>query len=161
GDEMVQLFPIGEWKPMSSYDELKDYLKSSNENVVEELKDETFVRKLNKLDNEIDVDSKISQDEKPFPKAFEFSLDSSQEVETEDVTLTETEINDPKKNDFDKTQIAPDTVEYLKELRKKKEKQRLENEKLEKDKKNEVPAYDLENDATMFLDTSSLKNSLR
>merc|ERR1711991_1257672 len=86
-------------------------------------------------------------------------------VEEVDPTLTETELNTRanirNEENHDKTQINPDTLKYLEELKKEQDKKaEEEREKLEAQALKE-PEVDLDNDSTQFISLDQLKGEVK
>ena len=166
GNEDVQIFPTGDWKPMASFPELLE-LSSVEENEEDAA---TFIRKINLEELREEV-SKTDQ----FPKKFEYEkktpfssrsdaieLDESpQEI---DESVIESEVNSEStvvksiakksaQDTDDKTKINTDTLKYLEELKREKEKALEEEvEKVEPE-----PEINLETDATQIISLDSLK----
>jgi tetratricopeptide (TPR) repeat protein len=155
GNEEAQVFPLGDWKPMTAFDFYVD-LMDDNKTVVETKKeDATFVIDISHIRqkrNEKDID-KMSVDE-PAPK--------TPEQITETIRITSTKINSEGKNsgaaargntaitisqefqlpkDSDKTLINPVAQEELRKMRKLQEEAEQEAREKEEALKNEMVAY--------------------
>lgn len=168
GDEECQLFPAGNWLSISLFEELKTLI---NDTSPKEKSDEaTFIRKLSDIKRDKDlgpvgpqkIESSTDVANSEFPQAFEFQKEIPKvAAEEEEYNLTETEINDPIQDNRDKTLINPETLQYLEELRKEKEKQKIIEDEKAKRVEIKEPEVDLINDSTQFVDTRNLKHKLR
>ena len=146
----VQYFPNGEWKELESYSELIET-------------EATFIRKLDEI-GKSDEPQPVEKNEDPpkdFPKEFNFEKDKENEEETkphENSDPDKTVVRKiPESIDDDKTQINPDTLKYLEELKSQKEEEAKE---VEQEKEPEEEQVDLKNDSTQMINLNDLKNEL-
>tara|TARA_B100001971_G_scaffold213155_1_gene245600 strand:- start:192448 stop:195690 length:3243 start_codon:yes stop_codon:yes gene_type:complete len=209
GDEECQLYPVGDWAKISTFDDINKLFENVGDTNNSEA---TFVKKLSELNlgqdsglDESTTDSLTSSNDEfnteqiNFPKEFSFNEDDGTKplsatqlnnlhgeqsestpeeeqledeglveednVEEVDPTLTETELNTRanirNEENHDKTQINPDTLKYLEELKKEQDKKaEEEREKLEAQALKE-PEVDLDNDSTQFISLDQLKGEVK
>ena len=182
GNEEAQLFPIGEWRPISEFDfypklnELKSIIQETKN-----AKEETFVIDLAKLrnqQNEKDLEELDILEHAPQTKitetihlksnshAGQVPLPSELQIEQSESAVWELEIENT--ND-DKTQINPQAqkeIEKLRQLQKErqeKEKQKKEEqERIEKVKQESLQVQKIEprDDSTQMIKLGSLEKEL-
>lgn len=212
GEEECQEYPVGDWKPIKSFENISPLL---SQGPVDEKQEATFVKKLSELNlgapqvEELTKDTEssdaetedLSTEQINFPKEFAFNEEEgtkplsateiqelhdkedettvdegtselNSEIDENEVvvddnnpTLTETELNTKAnirtEENHDKTQINPDTLKYLEELKAEKEKQKLEERKKLEEEAQKEPEVDLDNDSTQFISLDQLKGEVK
>ncbi len=177
GFEEIQIFPTGDWKEISSFQEFEGIeLEKEVEN------EATFIKKINLEDLKKEVDSSSVD---AFPKKFEYekktpfsdrpqvedsiqveSIDEAELLEDpiedviEETVVEKKPVKEEQIEESDKTQINPNTHKYLEELKRAKLEDE-KNKKLEDEKKKlEEPEVNLDTDSTQFINLDSLKSDL-
>lgn len=172
GSEDVQDFPVGDWKPLNSFDELKQaYLEYSDDASSSE---ETFILNIKNLTNQDSSESKTENPAFAEHKEFKFEIGNDnieppevedEEPQTEEEEIEKTQVRSTKDLPDDKTKVNLDYRKYLEEQKKEQElaeKKRQEEEKqkalAEKIQIDETP--DFENDKTEFFSISEISDEL-
>jgi tetratricopeptide (TPR) repeat protein len=183
GSEEYQLFPTGDWKTINYFEDLSEMIDGISP--VKENEEATFLKKISKkeiatVENTASFPEKFKYEKRtPFSERPEVTVKESETSEPEqkkeiaisiedlkldDVvkedlnTLTKTVTEKPSEEDNqDKTIVNIDTVKYLEELKKAKEKADL----IIKEEVEIVPDVDLDNDSTQFIDITSLKSEVK
>ncbi|MBD66962.1 MAG: hypothetical protein CME62_17295 [Halobacteriovoraceae bacterium] len=186
GNELVQEFPLGEWKPINLF---SDFSEITQKPIPQ---DETFILNIKNLKNEKNEENQNSTheddseeiinknddvDRDDHPKEFKFNLEdpfknkieeeeSSDPVsdESDDKTIVTRTNRKEFAEDDDKTKINPEYRKYLAQLKKEKEEEERRKKEEEKQKafEAEIEANqpDYENDKTQFLNFKEIRSEL-
>ncbi len=173
GDEEAQIFPTGEWLPISNF----DFLKGINQNI----KEETFVIDLTKLrnqKNDKDLNEHDILEHSPQSKLTEtIHLKNSTQEMKKEIPLAE-QVQQSKSNVWelkiedennDKTQINPQAQLEIQKIRKtQKEKEEAEKKAFEEEQKKlqekqeklELQKIESRDDSTQMIKIGSLEKEL-
>ena len=180
GDEEAQIFPTGEWLPVSSFDILKGKFQKEK-HVNQNIKEETFVIDLTKLrnqKNDKDLDELDILEHSPQSKLTEtIHLKNSTPVIKKEVPLVD-QVDQSKSNDWkleiedeknDRTQINPQAQLEIQKIRQiQKEKEEAERRALEEEQKKEqerqeklqIQKIESNDDSTQMIKIGSLEREL-
>ncbi len=172
GDEIVQEFPAGEWKPIAFFPQVKEIF----ENDFTTVNEETFIANLKDLDlqaaphniEELKIDkeenSPSSTEEEPVVEEndfVEYPLDLNTEVNnsTDENDEDDTKIRNVKlvdASELEQTQINPEYQRYLQEQKKKREEEERRKEIERQIREEEEEETDYENEKTQMLSASDI-----
>ena len=176
GNEEVQIFPTGEWKPLAEYPELIEKLEGTDDVTSE--RDETFIQNIKR-----EIEGSSVAEENPAyseHKEFKYDINQGEDPETpleandkeeeaekapsDEEELDKTLIRKLPDLDSDKTKVNLDYRKYLEEQKKQQEleeQKRLEEEKRRAfEKELEEDAPDFENDKTQIFSISEVGKEL-
>ena len=180
GSEDCQVFPTGDWKPINSFENIRDVIGKTQ--IVEQnsnREDATYIKKISQLGkNQNNLNKEISENEDidiDFPQEFKFSTAVDLKLETNNNETSESSEDNPEhkenteiiektvlakrpvlEENIEKTQINKETLEYLKELKLKQEKENIEKKESQVEQA-DIPEVNIADESTQMVNLDEIR----